>query len=119
MLPAMPNAFNCVPQAGYCIRSWIATQFSPSSNRKGEGDSMKFRPWSSVVAVTLFTTLAMLAGVTAQNAAAQETTAKHHHYKLVDLATLGGPNSYNESIPPENIINLQGAEAAVADNSAH
>jgi len=60
----------------------------------------------------------MLAGVTAQNAAAQETTAKHHHYKLVDLATLGGPNSYNESIPPENIINLQGAAAAFADTSA-
>src|SRR5260370_32366938 len=95
MLPAMPNVFNCVRYAGNRIRSWIATQFSPSSNRKREGDTMKFRPWSSVVTVTLFTTLAMLAGVTAQNAPAQQTAAKHHHYKLIDVGTFRGPNSSN------------------------
>src|SRR5216683_7572928 len=95
MLPAMPNPFNCVPHAGYCIRSWIATQFSPSSNRKREGDGMKFRPWSSVVAVTLFTTLAVLVGVAEQTAPAQETPTKHHHYKLIDVGTFGGPNSSN------------------------
>jgi probable HAF family extracellular repeat protein len=42
---------------------------------------------------------------------------QHHHYKLIDLGTLGGPNSYNESIPPEKIINLQGAAAAYADSA--
>lgn len=67
---------------------------------------------------SLCAALALLAGVTTQNATAQETSTKHHHYKLVDLATLGGPNSYNESNPPENIINLQGAAAGFADTSA-
>src|SRR6266851_429646 len=111
MLPAMPNPFNCVPHAGYCIRSWIATQFSPSSNRKREGDSMKFRPWSSVVAVTLFTTLAMLAGVAAQNAAAQETT-KHHHYKLFDVGTFGGPNGEFAN-PSSRTINDRGTATGI------
>src|SRR5260370_19004254 len=119
MLPAMPNVFNCVRYAGNRIRSWIATQFSPSSNRKREGDRMKFRPWSSVVAVTLFTTLAMLAGVTAQNVAAQETTAKHHHYKLFDVGTFGGPNSTNAWAGIGNrMMNSGGTVIGEADTSA-
>src|SRR5260370_214929 len=110
MLPAMPNAFNCVPQAGYGTRPWIATQFSPSANRKREGDSMKFRPWSFVVAVTLFTTLEMLGGVTAQNATAQETTTKHHHYKLFDVGTFGG-NLSLFSNPGSVVLNNRGLGA--------
>jgi len=48
---------------------------------------------------------------------AQAQVPKHHHYKLVDLGTLGGPQSYNESIPPEIIINTRGVAAAYADTS--
>lgn len=79
---------------------------------------MKYRTWSSVIVVTLFSTLAMSVGVAAQNAATQEKITKHYHYKLIDLGTLGGPNSYNESIPPEIIINSEGVAAAYADTSA-
>ncbi len=77
---------------------------------------MKFRPWSSVVAVTLFTTLAMLAGVTAQNAAAQQTTAKHHHYRLIDVGTFGGPNSLFSN-PDSRAINNRGTATGAADTS--
>jgi probable HAF family extracellular repeat protein len=80
---------------------------------------MKFRPWSSVVAVTLFTTLAMLAGVTAQNAAAQQSTAKHHHYKLFDVGTFGGPNSSNSWAGIGNrMMNSGGTVIGEADTSA-
>jgi len=41
--------------------------------------------------MTLFA-VALPAGVAAQDAA-QNATAKHHHYKLIDLGTLGGPQS--------------------------
>jgi len=77
---------------------------------------MKFRPWSSVVAVTLFTTLAMLAGVTRQNTAAQETPAKHHHYKLLDVGTFGGPSSLFSN-PDSRAINNRGTATGVADTS--
>ncbi len=77
---------------------------------------MKFRPWSSVVAVTLFMTLAMLAGVTAQNATAQETTAKHHHYKLFDAGTFGGPTGEFAN-PSSRTINDQGTATGIADTS--
>src|SRR6266481_5524916 len=116
MLPAMPNAFTGVPQAGYCIRSWIATQSSPSSNRKREGASMKFRPRSSVIAVTVFTMLAMLAGVAAPNAAAQETTTTHHHYKLFDVGTFGG-NLSLFSNPGSVVLNNRGTATGVANTS--
>src|SRR5260370_5616182 len=80
---------------------------------------MKFRPWSSVVTVTLFTTLAMLAGVTAQNAGAQQTAAKHHHYKLIDVGTFGGPNSSNAWAGIGNrMMNSAGTVIGEADTSA-
>src|SRR5260370_40073689 len=94
----------------------MANQFSPSANRKREGENMKFSPGSPVVAVTLFTTLAMLAGVTAQNAAAQQTTAKHHHYRLIDVGTFGGPNSLFSN-PDSRAINNRGTATGAADTS--
>lgn len=32
--------------------------------------------------------------LTAAHTSAQEQQAKHHHYKLIDLGTFGGPNSF-------------------------
>ncbi len=77
---------------------------------------MKFGPWSSVAAVTLFATLAMLAGVAEQNAAAQETTTTHHHYKLFDVGTFGGPNSQFSS-PGSIAINNRGTATGFSDTS--
>ncbi len=77
---------------------------------------MKFRPWSSVVAATLFTTLAMLAGVTPQKAAAQETAAKHHHYKLFDVGTFGGTTSLFSN-PGSVALNNRGMATGMANTS--
>jgi probable HAF family extracellular repeat protein len=77
---------------------------------------MKYRTRSFAIAVTLFSTLAMSVQLAAQDK--QDNHRIHHTYKLVDLGTLGGPNSYNESIPPQIIINLGGVAAAYADTSA-
>lgn len=68
--------------------------------------------------ITALTFLAALA-VPFQSAAQdeQDRRPKHHTYNLVDLGTLGGPNSYIESLPPESIINLRGAVVAYADTS--
>jgi len=77
---------------------------------------MKYGAWISVIAATLVSTLAMSVNLAAQDEQADHQM--HHTYKLVDLGTLGGPNSYNESIPPEIIINLGGIAAAYADTSA-
>ncbi len=78
---------------------------------------MKFRPWRSVAAVTLFTTLSMLAGVAVQYAAAQETTTKHNHYKLIDVGTFGGPKGGVNGEPSVKVINDAGTVVGGADTS--
>src|SRR5271157_6603305 len=51
-----------------------------------------------------------------------ENKPKHHHYKVVDLGTLGGPQSFlNEEgapvFPASTILNRVGAVAAIGDTS--
>jgi len=79
---------------------------------------MKFGIWNTFHAATLFVALALPVRLAAQVLEDQkEQNAAHHHYKFVDMGTLGGPQSYNESGPPENIINARGAAALGADTS--
>ena len=41
---------------------------------------------------------------------------KHHHYKLIDVGTFGGPNAYlSYPLPGEVQINRHGLVAGVAD----
>jgi hypothetical protein len=47
--------------------------------------------------------------------AAQEP-AKHHHYKLIDLGTFGGPNSGVSGGPPEErLLSKQGTVVGTAE----
>src|ERR1700674_3699198 len=68
------------------------------------------------IAMTLVA-LAVPVGVAAQDNVAQNHTSRHHHYRLVDPGTFGGPQSYSESIPAEKIINTRWAAVGGADTS--
>ena len=50
----------------------------------------------------------------AQDTAANGNTAKHHHYKFVDLGTFGGPSSYFSN-GFDGILNDQGTSVGWAD----
>jgi predicted methyltransferase len=53
---------------------------------------MKSRFSSRIAAVTLFAVLAIPARLAAQE---NQDNHKHHHYKLIDIGTFGGPNTYS------------------------
>ena len=55
---------------------------------------MKSRTWMWTTVVYLFAALAMPVGMAAQDNPSQDHKQKHHQYKLIDLGTFGGPNSY-------------------------
>jgi probable HAF family extracellular repeat protein len=71
-------------------------------------------------AITLATGLAIPIQLAAQNKA-QEKTTIHHHYKLIDLGTFGGPQSYVTSpdLTLEADVNNHGVLAGWADTSKH
>jgi probable HAF family extracellular repeat protein len=69
---------------------------------------------SRMFAMTLFAALALPIVSSAQEAKIQKK--EHHHYKLVVVEPLGGPNSYLSG-PNFQILNNRGAFAAIADTS--
>jgi len=68
--------------------------------------NLKSRPLTRILAMTLFTTLATPLPLFAQDG--HDRQHEHHHYKLIDLGTFGGPQSF---------VNIPGAYAAVLNNS--
>lgn len=81
---------------------------------------MKFRNLVLFSMVALFLTT-----VTTVRVSAQEQNNKHHHYRLIDLGTLGGPQSFQleeeqtprafAGAPASRMINTHGVVTGVAD----
>jgi probable HAF family extracellular repeat protein len=74
-----------------------------------------------IIATTLFAALAIPIHLAAQNN--QDSKPVHHHYKLIDVGTLGGPQSYvnagsgNEFGNFAQILNNRGTMTGSADTS--
>ena len=70
--------------------------------------------------VKLLYSLATLAALTLPNQLTAQNgnanTSKHHHYKLIDLGTLGGPNSYFTFIGTP--LNNRGVATGFADTAS-
>ena len=70
---------------------------------------MKTRACSSILVTTLLVLAIPLSGAAAQ---------KHHHYKLVDLGTFGGPSAYGSiNGPGLQLINNSGVVSSFADTA--
>jgi hypothetical protein len=66
--------------------------------------------------VTLFAALTIALGLAAQDTTVPAKRAQHHHYKLIDLGTFGGPTSYFSN-GNDGILNNQGTGAGWVDTS--
>jgi len=78
---------------------------------------MKSRTLTWIIAITLLTTLAI-----PPRFAAQDQKKTHHHYKLVDMGTFGGPESYlvtgsGQDFVGSSVLNGGGTVAGFADTS--
>jgi len=76
---------------------------------------MKSRFLMLLMAITLWAALAIPLRLAAQDR--QEHKHKHHHYKLIDLGTLGGPQSYGDAGHGAANINNRGTAVGVADTA--
>jgi probable HAF family extracellular repeat protein len=63
-----------------------------NDSTKPKGGDMKFRTLTCITAIMLFAMLAIPIGFAAQER--QEHKQQHRRYKLVDIGTFGGPDSY-------------------------
>ena len=76
---------------------------------------MKSRILMCITAMTLFAALAIPVRLAAQE---EKKEKEHHRYKLIDLGTLGGPNSFLDccgAVPP--VLNNNGTVVGGADTS--
>ena len=90
---------------------------------------MKSRILTCITAITLFAALAMPVQLAAQEDAGQVRKPKHHHYKLIDIGTFGGPNSFFNDLSLSDrfglavpagfaqVLNTQGVLVGWADTS--
>lgn len=52
-----------------------------------------------IPAMTLFALLTIPTWVSAQEQAKEDHHVKHHHYKLMDMGTFGGPQAFTQDAP--------------------
>ncbi len=78
---------------------------------------MKPRTWMWMPVVSLFAALAMPVCMAAQDNLSQDHKPKHQKYKLIDLGTFGGPNSFYFSSPVGDNVNNHGTVVGAADTS--
>ena len=74
---------------------------------------MKSRRLMCITAAVLFAALAIPIWLAAQDNQEQNNDTKQHHYKLIDLGTLGGPASYSQF--GSGIVNEHGTTVGWAD----
>lgn len=115
-------AIDAPPEQAHCRTSKRTRHFRPSDHAEADATTkpkgevrMKNTRLTRIIAMT-FLAVAMTVSLAAQEKAKPDHH-QYHHYQLIDPGTLGGPNSYNESNPPESIINARGAAAGFADTS--
>ncbi len=77
---------------------------------------MKFKVSMWITIVALFTAGTMPISLAAQDNAKQDQPPKHHHYKLFDMGTLGGPNAFPQG-SSSLAINSRGLAVAQAETS--
>jgi probable HAF family extracellular repeat protein len=76
---------------------------------------MKSKTVTRITAVVLLAALARPVGLAAQDNSDGKPT-RHHHYKLIDVGTFGGPNAYlSYPLPGEVQLNRYGLVVGVAD----
>jgi probable HAF family extracellular repeat protein len=78
---------------------------------------MKSRFSNCITATTLFAALAMPAGLAAQENQNHNSDHQHHHYKLIDLGTFGGPQSWAPGVGegPGGALSNTGAVTGAAN----
>ena len=78
---------------------------------------MKSDTWTSVVTITLLAAMAITLPLCAQDKPNHKP--KHHQYTLYDVGTLGGPDTYLPSGPPQfKFLNSRGTLVGVSATSA-
>jgi probable HAF family extracellular repeat protein len=75
---------------------------------------MRFRTFC-VTAMTLFAALAVPTPLAAQNNQGHSDNKLHHHYKVIEIGTLGGPNSGVSLEPTVRVLSSQGIVAGCAE----
>jgi probable HAF family extracellular repeat protein len=77
---------------------------------------MKPRALISVIAIAVMTAITIPIVLAAQDAAVQGKKAQHHHYKLIDMGTFGGPQSYLNFY--SQVLSPHGVVAGYSDTTA-